>query len=176
MDILHLIDVLEEMVGEARKLPVGGSLMIPRQRLIDLIDRMRVAVPREVYDARELVEKRDEVLRGAQEEAAMLIAEAKARLEERLSETAVLQAAEQRARELTAQAQERAEELVRSAEQQARARLDDAQEASRAQMRESDVYSLQTLKRLEQELDGFLNTVRRGIDSLEQRVAERPGG
>jgi len=176
LDILHLIDVLEEMVGEARKLPVGGSLMIPRQRLIDLIDRMRVAVPREVYDARELVEKRDEVLRGAQEEAAMLIAEAKARLEERLSETAVLQAAEQRARELTAQAQERAEELVRSAEQQARARLDDAQEASRAQMRESDVYSLQTLKRLEQELDGFLNTVRRGIDSLEQRVAERPGG
>jgi len=176
LDILHLIDVLEEMVGEARKLPVGGSQMIPRQRLIDLIDRMRVAVPREVYDAWELVEKRDEVVRGAQEEAAMLIAEAKARLEERLSETAVLQAAEQRARELTAQAQERAEELVRSAEQQARARLDDAQEASRAQMRESDVYSLQTLKRLEQELDGFLNTVRRGIDSLEQRVAERPGG
>jgi hypothetical protein len=43
-------------------------------------------------------------------------------------------------------------------------------------MHESDVYSLQTLKRLEAELDGFLSTVRRGIDTLETRAAERPGG
>ena len=175
VDILHLIDRLEEMAGEARRLPVGGGAVISRQRLVDLIDRMRVAVPREVYDAREIREKRDEVLRAAQEEAALLIAEAKAKLEERLTETAVVKAAEERAKEVLAQAQTRAEELVRDAEEQARGRLDEAQDSARAQMRESDVYALQTLKRLEQELDGFLSTVRRGIDSLEQRSAERHG-
>jgi hypothetical protein len=42
-------------------------------------------------------------------------------------------------------------------------------------MREADVYALQTLKRLEQELDGFMLTVRRGIDTLEHRAADRPG-
>ena len=176
MDILHLVDRLEEMVGDARRLPVGGGAVMSRQRLLDLIDRMRVAVPREVYDARELLEKRDEVLREAQEEGALLLAKTKEEIEERLKDSAVVKAAEERARELVSQAQERAQELARSAEEQARGRLDDAQEASLAQMREADVYALQTLRRLEQELDGFLATVRKGIDTLEQRAAERPGG
>ena len=176
MDILHLVDRLEEMVGDARLLPVGGGAVMSRQRLLDLIDRMRVAVPREVYDARELLEKRDEVLREAQEEGALLLAKTKEEIEERLKDSAVVKAAEERARELVSQAQERAQELGRSSEEQARGRLDDAQEASLAQMREADVYALQTLRRLEQELDGFLATVRKGIDTLEQRAAERPGG
>jgi actin-related protein len=176
LDILHLVDRLEEMVGDARRLPVGGGAVMSRQRLLDLIDRMRVAVPREVYDARELLEKRDEVLREAQEESALLLAKTKEEIEERLKDSVVVKAAEERARELVSQAQERAQELARSAEEQARGRLDDAQEASLAQMREADVYALQTLRRLEQELDGFLATVRKGIDTLEQRAAERPGG
>src|SRR5712692_1328421 len=94
MDILHLIDQLEEMTGEARKLPVGGGAVMSRQRLLDLIDRMRVAVPREVYDSRELIERRDEVLREAREEAAVILAEAQAQLEEKLKETEVVKAAE----------------------------------------------------------------------------------
>lgn len=175
MDILHLIDRLEEMATEGRRLPVGGGAVISRQRLLDLIDRMRVAVPREVYDSREVIEKRDEVLRLAEEQAAQLLDEARADIEQRLQETEIVKAAEERSRELLTEAQSRAQELVRSAEEQARGRLDDAQESAGAQMREADVYALQTLKRLENELDGFLTTVRRGIDALEHRAAERPG-
>lgn len=175
MDILHLIDRLEEMVGEARRLPVGGGAVISRQRLLDLIDRMRVAVPKEIYDSRELLEQREEVLRSAREEAELILARAKEELEARLKDTELVKAAEERARQLAGEAQERAQQLLRSAEEQARGRLDDAQETSRAQMREADVYALQTLKRLEQELAGFLATVRKGVDTLEQRAAERPG-
>ncbi|HSP54890.1 MAG TPA: hypothetical protein VLS25_04815 [Dehalococcoidia bacterium] len=173
MDILHLIDRLEEIVGEARRLPVGGGVVMPRQRIIDLIDRMRVAVPREVYDAREMLEKKDDLLREAQEEAQILIAEARAKLEERVNETSIVKASEERAKEVMTSAQARAEELLRGAEEQARGRLDDAQTSSRAQMREADQYALQTLKKLELELDGFMATVRRGIDTLEQRAADR---
>jgi vacuolar-type H+-ATPase subunit H len=176
MDILHLIDRLEEMVVDARRLPVGGGAVIPRQRLLDLIDRMRVAVPREVYDARELVEKQEEILHKARDEAALMLAEARARLEERITDAAVVKAADERSKEIVAQAQARAEEMVRSAEEQSRGRLDDAQESARAQMHEADVYALKTLRRLETELDGFLTTVRKGIDTLDQRAADRPGG
>ncbi|TMG02577.1 MAG: hypothetical protein E6I03_05705 [Chloroflexi bacterium] len=175
MDILHLIDRLEEMASEARRLPVGGGLVISRQRLVDVIDRMRVAVPREVYDARDVLERRDHVLRSAQEEAAQLVEQSKAEMEKRLSQTEVVKAAEDRAREVVAEAQARAQDLLRSAEEQARGRLDDAQQSSRSQMREADVYALQTLKRLEQELDGFMTTVRKGINALEHRAADRPG-
>ena len=175
MDILHLIDRLEEMTGEARKLPVGGGAVMSRQRVLELIDRMRVAVPREVYDSRELIEKRDEVLRLAHEEAALILADAQAQLEEKLKETEVVKAAESRARELMVAGEQRAQELVKSAEEQARGRLDEAQDTARAQMREADVYALQTLKRLQEELDGFMTTVRKGIDTLERRGAERMG-
>ena len=175
MDILHHIDRLEELVGEARKLPVGGGLVLSRQRLLDLIDRMRVAVPKEVYDAREVIDKRDEVLADATAEASRIIARAKEEVEERLKETEVVKAAEERSRQILAGAQERLLELSREAEAQAAARLDDAQEAAREQMREADVYALQTLRKLETELNEFTATVRRGIETLEKRAAERPG-
>ena len=175
MDILHLIDRLEEIAAEARRLPVGGGVVISRQRLLEIIDRMRVAVPREVYDSREVIQNRDEVLKLAEEEAAKLVEETRLELEKKLESTEIVKAAEDRARELLTEAQSRAQELVKSADEQARGRLDDAQESSRAQMREADVYALQTLKRLENELDGFMLTVRRGIDTLEHRAAERPG-
>ena len=175
MDILHHIDRLEELVGEARKLPVGGGLVLSRQRLLDLIDRMRVAVPKEVYDARDVIEKRDEVLADATAEASRIIARAKEEVEERLKETEVVKVAEERARQILAHGQERLLELSREAEAQAAGRLDDAQEAAREQMREADVYALQTLRKLETELNEFIATVRRGVDTLEKRAAERPG-
>jgi hypothetical protein len=175
VDILHLIDRLEELVGEARKLPVGGGAVISRQRLLDLIDRMRVAVPKEVYDAREIIEKREEVLADAGAEASRLIARAQEEVETRLKETEVVKASEERARQILAQAQARMEELSREAEAQAAARLDDAQAAAREQMREADVYALQTLKKLETELNEFIATVQRGMETLERRATERPG-
>lgn len=176
MDILHLIDRLEEIVGEARKLPVGGGVVIPRQRIVDLIDRMRVAVPKEIYDSRDVLERQEEVLRAAHEDAEILLAEARTQIEERLKDDALVKAAQERAEEIVADAEKKADTLLRDAETQARERLDEAAEASRAQMKESDAYALQTLNALEDELDRFLTTVRRGIETLEQRAAERPGG
>ncbi|MEX0682934.1 MAG: hypothetical protein WD904_10485 [Dehalococcoidia bacterium] len=174
MDILHLIDRLEELLGEARRLPVGGGAVVSRQKLADLIDRMRVAVPREVYESREVIEQRDEVIRHAHEESAELLAQTRDELNRRLAETEVVKAAQERAREIAADAERRAAELSRDSETQARARLDEAQAASRSEMQEADGYALQTLRKLEQELEGFLTTVRRGVDALELRSAERP--
>ncbi len=174
MDILHLIDRLEELLAEARRLPVGGGVVVNRGKLADIIDRMRVAVPREVYDSREVVEQCDEVLREARDEAEQLLAQAREQLEARLAETEVVKAAQERAADLVADAESRSAELARSSEEQARQRLDEAQQTSRDQMRESDAYALQTLRKLEGELENFLATVRRGVDALEIRSAERP--
>ncbi len=160
IDVLHLIDRLEEMVGEARRLPVGGSVVLARQRLLDLVDRLRVALPAEVYQAHEIIQRRDELLAEAQAEAARILARAHEELERRLAETEVVRAA-----------QERAEALLRDAEAQARARLDEAETASRQQMQEADAYALKALQRLEESLDGLLQQVRRGIQALERRQA-----
>jgi flagellar biosynthesis/type III secretory pathway protein FliH len=176
VDILHLIDRLEEIATEARRLPVGGGVVVQRQRILDLVDRMRVAVPREVYDARDLLESRDEFIRDGERKAAELLENAHEELERRLVQTEIVKAAHERAREIVAEGEQRRRELVTEAEEQARARLDEAQQTSLNEMQEADVYALQTLRRLEEELEGFLNTVRNGVDALEQRAADRPRG
>ncbi len=169
IDVLHLIDRLEEMVGEARRLPVGGSVVLARQRLLDLVDRLRVALPAEVYQASEIIQQRDEILAQAREEAARILARAQEELERRLSETEVVRAAEARAEQILREAHERADALMREAEAQARARLDEAQALARQQMEEADAYALKALQRLEESLDQLLHQVRRGIQALERR-------
>ncbi|HXG35948.1 MAG TPA: hypothetical protein VNL15_03160, partial [Dehalococcoidia bacterium] len=156
------------------KLPMGSGIVMNRQRLLDLVDRMRVAVPVEVYTASEIIQRRTETMAQAEEEASRIIAMAQAEVDKRLQESELVKAAEERARRISREAQERAEELVRDAEVQARLRLDDAQNESRQQMHEANVYALQTLHKLADQLESFLEVVQRGIETLEQREKERP--
>ncbi len=58
---------------------------------------------------------------------------------------------------------------MRDAETQARERLDEAQKIAQQQMEEADLYTLQTMRRLETQLNNFLNTVRKGIGTMEER-------
>jgi vacuolar-type H+-ATPase subunit H len=169
MDILYLIDRLEELVARAFHVPMGSGVVVHRQRLLDLIDRMRVAMPVDIREAREVLQKQEEVLAQAQEEAGRIIARAQAELEERLKDEAVVKAAEERAQQIVREGEERAQSLVRDGEAQARERLDEAEKGAQQQMEEADLYSLQTMRRLETQLNNFLNTIRKGIQTMEER-------
>jgi vacuolar-type H+-ATPase subunit H len=169
IDILYLIDRLEELVARGFHVPMGSGVVVHRQRLLDLIDRMRVAMPADIREAREVLQKQEEVLAQAQEEAGRIIARAQAELEERLKDEAVVKAAEERAQQMVREGEERAQALVRDGETQARERLDEAEKSAQQQMEEADLYSLQTMRRLETQLNNFLNTVRKGIETMEGR-------
>jgi F0F1-type ATP synthase membrane subunit b/b' len=169
IDILYLIDRLEELVARGFPVPLGSGVVVHRQRLLDLIDRMRVAMPADIREAREVLQKQEEALAQAQEEAARIIARAQTELEERLKNEAVVKAAEERAQQIVREGEERAQALVRDAETQARERLDEAQKTAQQQMEESDLYALQTMRRLETQLNNFLNTIRKGIETMEER-------
>jgi vacuolar-type H+-ATPase subunit H len=169
MDVLYLIDRLEELVARGFQVPMGSGVVVHRQRLLDLIDRMRVAMPVDIREAREVLQKQEEVLARAQEEAGRIIARAQAELEERLKDEAVVKAAEERAQQIVREGEERAQVLVRDGETQARERLDEAEQGAQQQMEEADLYSLQTMRRLETQLNNFLNAVRKGIQTMEER-------
>ena len=81
MDLLHLVDRLEELVGSAQKMPIGSRAIVDRRRILDIVDQMRVAVPQEVRDAQEMVTQRDELYREAEEEARLILARAEERVE-----------------------------------------------------------------------------------------------
>jgi len=153
MDILHLIDRLEEILNEARPLPFTRNVMVDEERVLDLIDQMRVAIPEEVKKAQTLLAQRDRLLAQAQEEANRTLAIAREKSDQMASRDAIVQAAQARAEQIIAQA---------------RADIESTRQ-------DADIYVIDTLTRLEIELERAISQVRNGIQVLQQNKQEQEG-
>ncbi len=149
MDILHLVDRLEELLNQSRPLFFTHNVLIDENRVFDIIDQMRVAVPDEVKKAQQLLAQRDRILAQAQEEANRTIAIAREKSDQLVQRDAIVQAAQTRADQIIAQSKDEAE----------KSRL------------EADGYVVESLTKLEVELDRILNQVRNGIRALQQEKA-----
>jgi cell division septum initiation protein DivIVA len=66
----ELLSELIETVETARALPMSTSCVLPRERLLDLLDELREVLPPEMDQARTLMATRDRVLHDAHEAAA----------------------------------------------------------------------------------------------------------
>jgi F0F1-type ATP synthase membrane subunit b/b' len=150
MDILHLVDRLEELLNQSRPLPFTHNVIVDEDRMLDIIDQMRVAIPDEVKKAQQLLSQRDRILAQAQEEANRTLAIAREKSEQLLERDAIVQAA-----------QARAEQLINQA------RLDAERER-----RDADQYVIDQLSRLEIELERALTQVRNGIHTLQREPVQ----
>ncbi len=157
INILHLIDRLEEIVAASQRVPFTKRVLLEERSLLDIIDEMRVSVPENVAEAQRLVGQRDNVLTEAQGEARRMLAAAQEEVAHRITETEIAKAAEAQARAITAAAQQQADTILAEADRQMGQRKAEAND-----------YALDVLRRLETQLDTILNSIRRGIDALEQ--------
>ncbi|HSF82700.1 MAG TPA: ATP synthase F0 subunit B [Anaerolineales bacterium] len=156
MDILHLIDRLEELLNQSRPLWFTHNVIVDEDRMLDLIDQMRVAIPDEVKKAQQVLAQSNRILAQAEEEANRRVAIAREKSEQQLEREAIVQSAQARAEEILSQARKEVENTRHQA----------------------DEYVVDTLRRLEVELDRYLNQVRNGIMSLQsgQQVKEPDSG
>lgn len=145
MDILHLVDRLEELLNQSRAFPLTHNVIVDEDRILDLIDQMRVAIPEEVKKAQQVLAQRDRILAQAQEEANRTLAIAREKSEQLVERDAIVQAAQARSEQIQAQARIEYEKT----------------------QREADEYVIETLSRLEMELDRSLTQVRNGIRTLQ---------
>jgi cell division septum initiation protein DivIVA len=148
MDILHLVDRLEELFNESRPIPLTHSVVVDEDRMLEIIDQMRISIPDEVKKAEQIIAQRDRVLAQAQEEANRTIKLAKDKGEDIIARDAIVEAAQARAEQIIAQARAEAENI----------------------RMEGDDYIIETLGSLEAELTRLLNQARNGIATL---TAER---
>jgi len=146
MDILHLVDRLEELLNQSRPLWFTHNVIVDEDRMLDIIDQMRVAIPDEVKKAQQLLAQRDRIIAQAQEEANRKIAIAREKSEQLVERDAIVQAAQSRADQILEKGKFDVEQTKKDA----------------------DDYVLSTLTRLEMELDRYLNQVRNGIRTLQQ--------
>jgi hypothetical protein len=150
MDILHLIDRLEELFNESRAIPFTHNVVVDEEKMLDLIDQMRVAIPEEMKKAQQVMTQRDRILAQAQEEANRTLVLAREKGEQLLERDSIVQSAQ-------SFAEQRATDIIAEADQ------------TRV---EADQYVIETLTRLELELERYLNQVRNGIQTVQETQAE----
>jgi len=156
------------VIGEARRLPIGTGSVIDRRRLLDLVDQLRAAVPAEVREAQDVLDRKDEVLAQADEEVALRLARADEEVERRISESEITRAAEVRAEQIIAGANDEAERIREDARMHADAKRAEGERLAGEQMDEADRYAMEMLRKLEQQLDAFTASVRAGIETLDR--------
>src|SRR6266566_3938364 len=69
MDVLVLIDKLDDLVHNAKALPLTDQVRIDREEIYDILDQMRATIPEEIKQARWIVKERQEMLAEAKRES-----------------------------------------------------------------------------------------------------------
>jgi cell division septum initiation protein DivIVA len=151
MDILQLIDRLEELFNQSKSIPLTRNVMVDEDRMLDIIDQMRIAIPEEVKKAQQLLGQRDRVLAQAQEEANRTLELARQKADQMVTKEMVAQEASRRAEQIVIQARNEAENV--------RADADD--------------YAMNSLTQLRDELERISNQVTNGIRLLKDELARR---
>ena len=145
MDILHFVDRLENIVRESRTLPLSRKLLLDEEKLIDIIDQMRVSVPDIVKQAQKVTAERDRQLAQAQEEAERIKQLAKAESQLILEKD-----------QITKNAHTLAKEIV-----------DDAHRQSAKIYADADKYVIDKFSLMERHLLSIVKQVRNGIQVLQ---------
>jgi len=154
MDILHLVDRLEEMINQSRSIPFTHNIIVDEDKMLDLIDQMRVAIPEEVKKSQQVLSQKDRVMAQAKEEADRTINIAKEKSQKLADRDSIVQESKKKASQIESEAEIKANKT----------------------QSEADEYVAETLTNLEIALERVLNQVRNGIFILEedQRKLEEP--
>ncbi len=148
MDIQHYIDRLEQLLQDSRKLPFSSNVIMDEDRLMNIIDQMRVAIPDVVKRAGRVEAERERILAQANEEA------------ERIRELARQEAMELVDRDMIIQnAHKRSDNILEHAHHEA-ARL----------RHDADDYVMRSLAQLEQDMTRSLAVIRNGIHRLQTEL------
>jgi hypothetical protein len=151
MDILQLIDRLEELFNDARSVPFTHNVVVDEDKMLELIDQMRIAIPEEVKKAQQVVAQRDRVMAQAQEEANRTLQIARDKADQMTQNHSVAQEAQRRADQIIAQARADAEST----------RI------------EADNYVLDALMQLQEKIEALGNQVNNGIRIMQEEQMKK---
>ena len=145
MDVLVLIDKLDDLVHNAKGVPMTDQVRVDKEEIYDILDQMRATIPEEIKQARWIVKERQEMLAEAKREAERIVKEARERQAQLVSE-----------QEVTKQAERAAEDII-----------EDARAREREIRLGAEDYADEILNTLEVNLSKFIAAVQRGRERLQ---------
>src|SRR5918995_2119538 len=137
MDITARLAHLDEIVREAKAMPLSSSVLVNRDEELDLIAEMQEALPNEIKQARWIVKDREDLLAKARADAETIVEQARAQQLGMARQEAVVARAGEEAERLLGEADEQARSMRREAEEYVDAKLAQFEIALRRVLEES---------------------------------------
>lgn len=163
--IEDLIEMLEDVIHEATRVPFGKKSMVDVDKIADIVSDMRMVLPMEIQQAQKVVLDKNNIIADAKREAESIIRKAEQRRAELIEESDVMKEARRRATEVISSAQSRSNDLRASTNEYADKMLQRVEELF--------ITDLNNLKLLR----GSINGVQNGIQSAaaKTQIMEKPG-
>ncbi|HEX6329771.1 MAG TPA: ATPase [Actinomycetota bacterium] len=111
MDLMGRIAELEDMIRDAKSMPLSSSALLNRDEVLDLIVQMKETLPDEIKQARWIVKDREELLAKARRDAEALVEQAREEQLRLASHESVVQKANEEAERIAQDAQDDARRL-----------------------------------------------------------------
>ena len=123
MDLTTRLQQLEDMVREAKSMPLSSSALLNREEVLGLVEEIKVAMPDEIKQARWVVKDREELLAKARRDSEVMVQQAREEQLRLASHEAVVQRANEEAERILQEADEDARRLRLEAEDYVDAKL-----------------------------------------------------
>jgi len=149
IDIIFLVERLESLIANGKKLPLTTNVVVDQNAALGLIDELRVAVPEEVRAAKRINAEGERIIEKAQDEAERIVAKAQEQAAYLIDERGLTEAAQAESQRIVAGAERDAEEIRRGA----------------------DEYAVNVLVGLEGDVVKTLQSIKKGIAMLDERRA-----
>lgn len=167
MEILAMLDKLESLVTTSGRIPATRKAVVDADKLLDLVDQIRLAVPKGIQDAEEILMKRESLVNHAVQEARRIKSEAEHESRAKVDDNMVVKEAGRKAEEVMAEARRKADLMLQDSQRKAHQITHDAQQFADSRVNEASHYAQEVLLKLEQQLSSLLNSIRRGLDTLD---------
>lgn len=112
--IEQLIEQLEDLLNASMRVPFGKKSMVDVDRMNEVVEDMRLALPTEIQQAQKIVMDKNNIINSAKQEAENIIRKAEQLKAEMLNENDLVKEARQRATEMMNAEQNRCADLRRS--------------------------------------------------------------
>ncbi|MCY4117713.1 MAG: hypothetical protein OXF55_12580 [Caldilineaceae bacterium] len=149
MEILQLVDQLEQTMNRGWRVPLSPSLIVNSEECLRLIDQMRISIPSAIKESERMITERDRIISDAQVRADQIIAHAEQQAIQIVSEDSI-----------TERAREEADRIIAHGHAEAIRLVDEA-----------EVYALDVLYRLRDNLNNSLQQAENGIQAIEASQA-----
>jgi F0F1-type ATP synthase membrane subunit b/b' len=123
MDLTTRIQALEDMVRDAKSMPLSSSALMNRDEVLELIEELKTSLPDEIKQARWVVKDREELLAKARRDAEAMVEQARAEQLRLASHEAVVQRANEESERILQQGEDDARKLRLEAEDYVDAKL-----------------------------------------------------